>query len=106
MKKRFFYAICVMALATMVGMISCKKEKEPQVEAEVPQADAQMQAEIDRIVGFKKQVETRKANPGMKDSSTCRQAAALQETPKANLTETFVNMQKTVYLCTELTTKT
>ena len=70
MKKSFFYAICVMVLATMVAVVSCKKEKEPQVEAEVPQADAQMQAEIDRIVGFKKQVETRKANPGMKSAET------------------------------------
>ena len=70
MKKTFFYAICVMAVATMVAIVSCKKEKEPQVEAEVPQADAQMQAEIDRIVGFKKQVETRKANPGTKSAET------------------------------------
>lgn len=70
MKKRFFYAICVMVVATTVAVVSCQKEKEPQVEAEVPQADAQMQAEIDRIVGFKKQVETRKANPGMKSAET------------------------------------
>ena len=70
MKKSFFYAICVMAVAATVAVVSCRKEKEPQVEAEVPQADAQMQAEIDRIVGFKKQVETRKANSGMKSAET------------------------------------
>lgn len=70
MKKSFFYAICVMVVATTVAVMSCQKEKEPQAEAEVPQADAQMQAEIDRIVGFKKQVETRKANPGMKSAET------------------------------------
>lgn len=70
MKKTFFYAICVMVVATTVAVVSCQKEKEPQAEAEVPQADAQMQAEIDRIVGFMKQVKTRKANPGMKSAET------------------------------------
>lgn len=70
MKKSFFYAICVMVVATTVAVVSCRKEKEPQVEAEVPQADAQMQAEIDRIVSFRKQVDERKANPGMKSAET------------------------------------
>ena len=70
MKKSFFYAICVMVVATTVAVVSCRKEKEPQVEAEVPQADAQMQAEIDRIVGFRKQVDERKANPGTKSAET------------------------------------
>ena len=70
MKKLFLIAICAMGLATTVAVVSCKKEKEPQVKAEIPQADAQMQAEIDRIVGFMKQVEIRKANPGTKSAET------------------------------------
>ena len=66
------FTICTMAvaLAATVAVVSCKKEKEPQVKAEIPQADAQMQAEIDRIVGFMKQVEIRKANPGTKSAET------------------------------------
>ena len=70
MKKLFLIAICAMGLATTVAVVSCKKEKEPQGKVKVPQADAQMQAEIDRIVGFMKQVEIRKANPGMKSAET------------------------------------
>lgn len=71
MKRFFLFTIVLMAAAAIaVAVVSCKKEKVSQVEVAVPQAYAHMQAEIDRIVGFKKQVETRKANQGMKSAET------------------------------------
>ena len=71
MKRSILFTIVlIVVVAFAVAVVSCKKEKEPQVKAEIPQADAQMQAEIDRIVGFMKQVEIRKANPGMKSAET------------------------------------
>ena len=71
MKRFFLFTIVLMAAAAIaVAVVSCKKEKVSQVEVAVPQAYAHMQAEIDRIIGFKKQVETRKANQGMKSAET------------------------------------
>ena len=71
MKKTLF---CVAMVAVIVGVLitSCKKEKETilnengQSEMNNPQNNAV----VSRILGFKKQVEARKANPGMKSGET------------------------------------
>ena len=71
MKKALFK---VAMIATIVGALvaSCKKEKETvsneKVQTEVN--DPQNDAIVNRILDFKKKVEERKANPGMKSGET------------------------------------
>jgi hypothetical protein len=71
--KKFRILIGALALAVVAAaFIGCKKEKEAvlmiddQTEINNPQNDA----EVKRILNFKKQVETRKSNPGMKSAET------------------------------------
>ncbi|MBR7023568.1 MAG: hypothetical protein IKI09_08905 [Bacteroidales bacterium] len=71
--KKFRILIGALALAVVAAaFIGCKKEKEAvlmiddQTEINNPQNDA----EVKRILNFKKQVETRKANPGTKSAET------------------------------------
>lgn len=72
MKKFSLSAIYLMAaLAMALAMGSCIKEKDHQIEAQIPKEDnTYMQAEINRILDFKKKVEERKSNPGMKSTET------------------------------------
>ena len=71
--KKFRILMGALALAMVAAtVIACTKEKETvfrvndQVEINNPQNDA----EVKRILNFKKQVETRKANPGTKSAET------------------------------------
>ncbi len=58
MNRRFFFAITLMALATTVAMVSCKKEPEKISQAEV--CDPQNDAVVQRILDFKCKVDERK----------------------------------------------
>ena len=56
MKKSFFYAICVMVLATIVAVVSCKKEKQDETTEKCEQC-AQATDNMDEyLISFKKKL--------------------------------------------------
>lgn len=70
--KKVLFSVAMIAAFVGVMMTSCKKENETvsnekgQIEVNDPQNDA----EVSRILDFKKKVDERKANPGMKSGET------------------------------------
>lgn len=70
--KKVLFSVAMIAVFVGVMMTSCKKENETvsnekgQIEVNDPQNDA----EVSRILDFKKKVDERKANPGMKSGET------------------------------------
>ncbi len=70
--KKVLFSVAMIAAFVGVMMTSCKKENETvsnekgQIEVNDPQNDA----EVNRILDFKKKVDERKANPGMKSGET------------------------------------
>ena len=56
MKKSFFYAICVMVLATIVAVVSCKKDKQDETTEKCEQC-AQATDNMDEyLISFKKKL--------------------------------------------------
>lgn len=56
MKKTFFYAICVMVLATIVAVVSCKKEKNDQLLNNTEQAGVSADNMDEYLISFKKKL--------------------------------------------------
>ena len=56
MKKTFFYAICVMVLATMVAVVSCKKDKQDETTEKCEQCAQSTDNMDEYLISFKKKL--------------------------------------------------
>lgn len=70
--SKTFIAALVVAATGAVIMVGCKKEQDAKLadNGQIEQSDKSAEAAIARITDFKKQVDVRKAQPGMKSAET------------------------------------